>query len=487
LKKDISMAEQFLGQHLKLSQEQILAPQQIISLEMLVAPLLELQEKLSRELELNPVIEMEPGFNEEQIGDPIADATQAAENQEPTTGGDDDRELAELIKLGDSWHDYLPSTAGKYDADAEKRRDFMFNSQIEQPSLQDDLLEQLRMSEITEKKRIIIEYIIGNIDDTGYFRGHMEEIEAALKISHTQVEDAFKLIHTFTPLGVGARSIKENLLIQLRHKKGKNHKLHELVENHLDELGRNKLPLIAKKMNISVDDVAALQEQLQTLNPFPGSAIAASQPSFVVPDLEIERSPEGQFILSPDDNVPRLTISQTYLDLLDNPETTKETRDYIREKLLNGKMLMRSLDQRQSTLRRIATIILDTQYDFFHQGVESLRPMTMRAVADKLGLHETTISRAIASKYLKTPNGLFEFKFFFSGGYQTSEGDEVSSRSVKEIIRDMIEDEDTAKPLSDNKLSAMLEKKGLKVARRTVAKYREALGIPATSLRRQYQ
>jgi RNA polymerase sigma-54 factor len=481
------MTEPFLGQHLKLSQEQILAPQQIISLEMLVAPLLELQEKLLRELELNPVIEMEPGFNEEQIGNPITDAAQAAENQEPVTSGDDDRELAELIKLGDNWHDYLPSAAGSYDADAEKRRDFMFNSQIEQPSLQENLLEQLRLSEVDGKASEIIEYIIGNIDDTGYFRGQMSEIESALNISPQQAEAAFKLIHTFDPPGVGARSISENLLVQLRRKKRKNPKLYELVEYHLDELGRNKLPLIAKKMNISIDDVAALQEQLQTLSPFPGSAIAATQPAFIVPDLEIEKSPEGEFILTLDDNIPRLTISQTYLDLLDNPNTSKETRDYIREKLLSGKMLMRSLDQRQSTLRRIAEVILDTQYDFFHQGVEHLHPMTMREVADKLGLHETTISRASASKYLKTPNGLFEFKFFFSGGYQTDDGEELSSRSVKELIRDMIEEEDPAKPLSDNKLSVMLETKGLKVARRTVAKYREALGIPATSLRRQHQ
>lgn len=480
------MAEQILGQQLKLSQEQILAPQQIISLEMLVAPLLELQEKLTHELEINPVIELEGGFNEEQLGNPLTDAVRAAEKQEVDPSGDDDHKLAELIDLADSWHDYLPSAAGKYDADAEKRRDFMFNSQIEQPSLQDYLLEQLRLSNITELTRGIVEYIIGNIDDTGYYRGRMADIEQALNVTNDQVENAFALVHTFDPLGVGARSIKENLLIQIGRKKGGNKQLAELVEHHLEELGRNKLPLIAKKMHISVDDVAALQEQLQTLNPFPGNAIASAQPAFVVPDLEINRSPEGEFMLSPDDNIPRLKISQIYLDLLENPDTPKETRDYIREKLLNGKMLMRSLEQRQSTLRRIANVILTSQYDFFQQGIEQLRPMTMREVADKLGLHETTISRAIANKYLKTPNGLFEFKFFFSGGYQTDEGEELSSRSVKELIRDMIDAEDPAKPLSDNKLSTMLEKKGLKVARRTVAKYREALGIPATSLRRQH-
>ena len=480
------MSAPFLGQQINQTQVQTQTPQQILSLNMLCAPLLELQEELTRELEVNPVIEMEPGFNEEQIGNPLADASAAAENQEPVKGGDDDRELAELIKLGDSWHDYLPSAAGSYDVDADKRRDFMFNSQIAQPTLQDNLLGQLRLAEITPKTRQVIEYIIGNIDDTGYFKGKMEELATSMGISIPAVDSAFEMIHSFDPPGVGARTIKENLLIQLRRKKVKNKKLYGLVENHLDELGRNKLPLIAKQMNISIDDVAALLEQLQTLNPFPGSAIAATQPAFVVPDLEIEKSPEGNFIISPDDNIPRLTFSQTYLDLLENPDTSKETKAYIREKMVNGKMLMRSLEQRQSTLRRIADVILDTQYDFFHQGVEQLHPMTMREVADKLGLHETTISRATANKYLKTPNGLFEFKFFFTGGYQSDAGEEVSSRSVKEQIREIIEDENGVKPLSDNKISAMLEAKGLKVARRTVAKYREALGIPATSLRRQH-
>jgi RNA polymerase sigma-54 factor len=476
----------FLGQQLNQQQTQIQTPQQILSLSMLCAPLLELQEELRRELEVNPVIEMEPGFNEEQIGNPLTDASAAAENQESVKGGDDDRELAELIKLGDSWHDYLPVATGSYDADADKRRDFMLNSQIAQSSLQDNLLEQLKFSEVAPELKPIIEYIIGNIDDTGYYKGNPDEIASSLGTTEQAVEQAFELVHSFDPPGIGARSIKENLLIQLRRKKVKNRKLYSLVEDHLDELGRNKLPLIAKQMNITVDDVAALREQLQTLNPHPGSAVAATQPVFVVPELEIEQSPDGEFIISSDDNIPRLNISQTYLDLLNDPATSKETKAYIREKLLKGKMLMRSLEQRQSTLRRIADLILDMQYDFFHHGVEQLHPMTMREVADKLALHETTISRAIANKYLKTPNGLFEFKFFFTGGYQSDAGEEVSSRSVKEQIRDIIEAENVAKPLSDNKISAMLEAKGLKVARRTVAKYREALGIPATSLRRQH-
>lgn len=481
------MVGQNLGLDITIAGEQIQTPQQIISLKILQIPLLELQEELTRELEQNPVIELESGFNEEQLGNPLTDAAQAAENQELVADGDDDRKLAELIKLGDSWHDRLPSIAGGYDNDAAKRRDFMFNSQIEQPSLQDNLLEQLRLLDLATTQRQIIEYIIGNIDDTGYFRGEMSEVETTLNVSSQDVEAAFKQIHRFEPLGIGARTIKENLLIQLRRRKGKNIKLYELIENHLDELARNKLPQIAKQMKLNVDDIMALQEQLKTLNPFPGSAVACSQPVFIAPDMEIEKSPDGDFIIASGDNTPRLIISKFYLDLLDNPNTSKEDRAYIRKKLESGEMLIRSLEQRQNTLGRITEIILDTQYDFFHEGVEHLHPMTMKDVADKLGLHETTISRASAGKYLKTPGGLFEFKFFFTGGYQSDAGEEVSSRSVKEIIRDMIADENSIKPLSDNKLSAMLETIGLKVARRTVAKYRESLNIPATSLRRQHQ
>lgn len=184
--------------------------------------------------------------------------------------------------------------------------------------------------------------------------------------------------------------------------------------------------------------------------------------------------------------MPTLKISQTYLDLLENPDTTAETKAYIKEKLLAARTLIKSLSQRQSTIRRIAQVIVDSQYDFLENGVEHLKPLTMQQVADKLGLHETTISRAIANKYLKTPDGTYEFKFFFSGGYQNDDGEEISSRGIKEKIKDLIAAEDKAKPLSDNKISNLLKEDGLNVARRTVAKYREQMNIPATNLRRQF-
>lgn len=479
------MPEQYLGQNQELRQEQILAPQQIQSLEVLLAPLLELQEKLTQELENNPVIELEKNFNEELVGDTFSGASEAADSQTPQTD-DDDWEINELIKLGENWHDYLPPAHNHSDnSDEDKKRDFIFNSQIEQPSLQDDLMEQLRLSDAAPDKAAIAENIIGNIDETGYFSGNIEDTAASVGASNREVEDVLHFVQSFDPPGIGARNLQECLILQLERRDKPDRKLISLIKNHLHELARNKLPQVAKAMKVSVEEIVRMQAKIKELNPYPGSAASSGKPMFVVPELKVENH-NGEFVLSADDNVPQLKISKTYLDLLENPDTPKETRDYIREKLLSGKMLIRSLEQRQSTLRRIAQVIIDSQYDFFAKGIEYLRPLTMLQVADKLGLHETTISRAISNKYIQTPYGLFEFKFFFTGGYQTGEGDELSSRSVKEMIRDIISREDPAKPLSDNKISAMLEEKGLKVARRTVAKYREELGIPATSLRKEF-
>ncbi|MFA7232470.1 MAG: RNA polymerase factor sigma-54, partial [Victivallaceae bacterium] len=456
----------------------------------LQAPLLELQEKLNFELERNPIIEQEKNPLEELAGDPMGTVA-SAEDPMDTKHDNDDADISDILKLADSWHDSLPPGHSReyYTSEDAEKREFMFSSLVEQPSLQEQLLEQLRLTNIDDKTAKIAEIIIGSIDESGYLRTHTADIAMASNASMNNVEKALQLVQSFEPAGIGARDLRECLLLQLERKEIKNGNLYKLIDKHLEEIGKNHLPQIAKKLNLSINDLNLLIAQIKTLNPFPGSALAPSQPVFVIPELSIEKQNDGEeFVIQSNDSyMPRLRISKTYLDLLEDPLTPPETKSYIREKLVAAKLLMKSLEQRQSTIKRIAQVIIDSQHDFLAKGIEYMRPLTMLQVADKLGLHETTISRAIANKHLQTPYGLFEFKYFFSGGYQTDDGEELSSRSIKEKLRDLILGEDAAKPLSDNKLSTLLKKDGLNVARRTVAKYREDMGIQPSNLRKEFK
>ncbi len=480
------MTGNYLTQTQELRQEQVLAPQQLQSLEILLAPLLELQEKLNQELERNPVIEQEKNAIEEPSGDPLASVERSADNDE-SSSKEDENDISELLQLADSWHDYLPPAHARndYSSEDQEKREHMFNSLVEQPSLQDYLLEQLRFAAVSPKVTAVAEVVIGSIDASGYLRTHPADIAMTTETTLSKVEQAIVLVQSFDPPGIGARDLKECLLLQINRADGDTLLL-ELVEKHLEELGRNRLPQIARAMRVPIHKLNNIISKLKTFNPFPGSSISPEQPVFVIPEVTVTKE-SGEYIINANDNyLPRLRLSSRYLEMLENPETPTETKSYIKEKLLNAKMLLRSIEQRQSTIKKIARVIIDTQRDFLEQGVEYLRPLTMAQVADNLKLHETTISRAIANKYLKTPLGLFEFKFFFSGGYQSESGEAVSSRSIKEKIKELIANDDNAKPLSDSKISQILKDEGLAVARRTVAKYREESGIPASNLRKQY-
>ena len=479
------MADAFLNQNISQKQEQILARHQIQSLEVLLTPLLELQEKIDQELNSNPVIEQEKSSVEELAGDPLHSEMTNSDSSEMSN--DDEQDFTEMLKIAEAWHErgnYNSSNSSP--AEAQEKRDFMFNSLVEQPSLQQQLLEQLSLTECSPEINNAAEFVIGSIDGVGYLTTHPADIAMAAKCSMENVKKAIKLVQSFDPPGIGAVDLRECLLIQLDRKKDNTPQLRELISKHLEEIGRNHLPQIAKSMNISIEDLNYLIAQLKELSPLPGSALSPSPDLYVLPELTVEKKDNEYVISSNDSYLPSLKISQTYLDLLSNPNTNAETRNYIKEKLMAARMLIKSLGQRQSTIRRIAQVILDSQYDFLEKGVEHLKPLTMQQVADKLGLHETTISRAIANKYLQTPNGMYEFKFFFTGGYQNDDGEEISSRGIKEKIKDLISAENKAKPLSDNKISKLLKDDGLNVARRTVAKYREQLGIPATNLRREF-
>ncbi|HBC89120.1 MAG TPA: RNA polymerase sigma-54 factor [Lentisphaeria bacterium] len=485
------MADQGLFQSQQLKQEQILAPQQIQSLEILVAPLLELQMKVSQELQDNPVLEQEKPGGEELAGDVLTNSSTSEEDEESKQTRDSeksDHEIAELVHLSDSWQNSLvPSHSQRhFSSDDEEKRQHFFESLTEEASLQEQLLDQLKLSGTDDKTKELAELIIGSIDEQGYLRSHLADLATAGHVTVKEMEKVLDFVQAFDPPGIAARDLKECLLLQLKFK-GKAHSLAaELVRSHIKEIGQNKLPQVARKMKISMIKLNELLTEIRHLNPYPGLSMSPNNPIFVIPEVVVEKRDDKYVVISKDDNFPRLRISQFYLSLLENPNTAEETKEYIKAKLIQGKTLIKSLSQRQTTIKSIAEVIVDSQFDFFEKGVESLRPLTMQQVADKLWIHETTVSRAIANKYMQTPNGLLEFKYFFSTGYKGDDGESVSNRSIMEKIKDHVSREDTSKPLSDKQIMEMLAKDGLKVARRTVAKYREELGIPPSHLRKEY-
>lgn len=479
-------------------QEQQLSPQQYQSLEILMAPLMELQQRIAQEVAMNPLLEQDADRNLELIGDPLSTLEYPTSSSEKNTDGDnyDDAEspntddFLELSRLARDFHGITGERASHGSTtDLQERRDYMFNSLVEQPSLQEQLLQQLRLSSVSEQLYPVAELVIGSIDDTGYLCSNLPDIAIAAETTVAKVEEALALVQALEPPGIGARDVKECLLLQLRRRVPPPLRLIRLVENYLEEIGRNRLPQIAKELEITIAELQKMIDELKKLDPFPGTAeVPDANSEYITPELSVIKNKDGDYsIINNKSYMPRLRISQTYLDMLEDPHTSPETREYIRTNLLNAKGLMRSVEQRNSTIHRITEVIVDVQRGFFDHGVEALRPLILQQVADKLDLHGTTISRAIAGKYIETPWGVFEYKFFFSGGYQTEDGGDISAHGVKEKIREIIENEPPEKPLSDSKLMKLLEDAGMSsIARRTIAKYREEMGILPSHLRKKH-
>lgn len=482
------MVNQGLFQSQSQRQEQIMAPQQIQSLEVLLASIQELQTKISQELSENPTLEQTTPGNEDLSGDILTNTESAQKNEtNEEQRENDDAGIAELVRLADSWRNNISAKgASTYSPEDAEKRQFLFDSLTVEQSLQEFLLEQLRFRDVDSTTAKLAELVIGSIDDSGYLKSIPADLATVSGVSLEEMERIIHFVQSFDPPGIGARDIKECLLLQLERKGLKKSPLYTLVKKHLENVGANKLPMVAKRMNVGIDELRSMIAQIKELSPHPGAHLAPDAPQFITPEVTISEV-DGEFVaVANNDHIPKLQLSQNYIKILEDPSTPRDVKEYIRENLNKSKALMKSISQRQSTIMRIAQVILDSQYDFFRHGVEQLKPLTMQQVADKLGIHETTVSRAIANKYMLTPRGLFEFKFFFSAGYQSESGEDISSRSVMEKIKDIISKENTAKPYSDQKISEMLKEQGLNVARRTVAKYRESMSIPTSNLRKEF-
>jgi RNA polymerase sigma-54 factor len=472
------MASQGMQQSQNLSLQQVLAPQLQQSLLILQAPLLELRNLVQQEMETNPVLEELP------------DPPKSEEENEPEAAADENfkEEFDKLAKLDEEWRDYM-AQSGSYTArsqEAEDKRQFFFDSIPTQETLQQHLMAQLNQTALSAHDRKTAELIIGNIDDNGFLQTKPEEMALNTGIPKEDFEHMLTLIQSFYPPGVGARDLRECLLIQLKREGRQNSLEHRIVADHMQDLGKRRFPEIARRMGITVEQVQKCANNIAQLDPRPGAIFAAAPQNYVLPDVTVEKiNGEYQVILN-GEQIPHLRISNTYKDIMSRDGNGSEVKDYIREKIRSGKFLIKSIHQRQQTISNIAHQIVKRQREFFERGTSQLKPMTMVQVADAVGVHETTVSRAISGKYMATPQGVFEMKYFFTPGYQTASGDSMSNTSVKEAILDLVGDENGSAPLSDKEIVEILSKRGIPIARRTVAKYRTELNILPSNMRRKY-
>ena len=496
------------GLHLsqRLTQSLVLAPQLQQSLALLQAPTLELKALVEQELQQNPVLEEAPAAETDQEEKDDRDAEQPAAAADPTeppadlnfdpatdkSAGDpaDDFqvEFERLVQLDQEWRDHFAQTnlPMRASAEDEEKRQFMFDSLVAGTSLQEMLLEQVRESALPEDQWAIAEMLIGNIDDYGYLKATVEELAASTGIVPDQIVAVLKVIQTFDPPGVGARDLRECLLLQFERLGQQTTLEYRIVNEFMDALGKRRIPEIARGTGASVDEVQEALARIARLEPRPGRAYLPDNDQYILPEVFVRKSGDDYVVTTDNEHIPHLRISNTYKDLMAHGENSAEVRNYIREKIRAGKFLIKSLHQRQQTILNIAREIVNRQREFLSKGVAFLKPLTMVQVAQVVGVHETTVSRAVSGKYMSTPQGIFEMKYFFTAGIQTASGDGMSNTSVKDMIGDIFKAEDPAKPLSDQEVVRMLKEKGIVIARRTVAKYRTELNILPSNLRKVY-
>ncbi len=456
-----------LGFNIQLEQSQklIMTPELRQAIQLLQYNSLELNEYLKNEIEENPLLEMENPNNQ------IEEVSQLPQEKEI-----DWKDLAE------KYDDY--SYKAPVDKNREEYNYEAFTTYTQ--TLREYLVEQLNIAILDDKEYLIGDYIIQNIDENGYLDVEVNEISNKTNSSEEDVEKVLATVQTFEPLGVAARNLKECLLIQIKEKGDLVPTLVKIIEEHLDDIACNRMMKIARELDIDISTMQEVCDYIKTLEPKPGRAFSdgGENVKFIIPDATIEEI-EGEFIIIINDITgPRLNINSFYRDLLKN-SSDDETINFLSQKLDSATWIIKSIEQRKQTIYKVVESILKFQIEFFKTGEKALVPLTLKEVAADIDMHESTISRATNGKYVQTPRGLFELKFFFTTGLPGSSGD-VSSTSIKSVIKQIVDDEDPKKPLSDQKISEMLKEQGASISRRTVAKYRDELNIPSSSMRKRF-
>ncbi|MPY89784.1 MAG: RNA polymerase factor sigma-54 [Luteitalea sp.] len=468
--------------HTRLQQRLILTPSLQQAIKLLPLSTLELADMITQELVENPLLEEVP-LEDAQRTDA---QTQAQAEEEATPAAKEDR--------FESWNEqdyayffgeYLDEGYRPRMPQEVKELPPIENTLSMPSSLADHLMWQLSLQTDDGLPREIGTAIIGNLNDDGYLVASLDEIAQMADWPLADVERALTLVQQFDPIGVAARDLQECLLLQIRHLALTGSPVEKIVVEHLRLLQNHQVPELARRMGMPIDELKTHIEIVRRLDPKPGSRYNPSPSQYVTPDVYVAKVDEEYVALLNDDSLPQLRISPTYRRLLEKgSENTDETRQYVKEKFRSALWLIKSIDQRQKTIHKVATSIINFQREFLDHGVEHLRPLVLRDVANDIGMHESTVSRVVNNKYMHTPQGVFEMKYFFHSGISSSYGDNVSSVAIKQRIRKIIENEDGTKPLSDSKIVSILQHEGLHLARRTIAKYREELKIPTSNQRK---
>ncbi len=517
------MPYQSLGMMQQQRQVQTLAPQMRQSLEILQLPIMELRAMIQKEMEQNPVIE-DVSSAQELVVDTTAEsgaeiermARNALEDSrrdhdakaqanddagalpegDPKPGKDTDEPQLDFDKdtlrtLGSEDEGYLfddDQVSQPYTKEAEERRQYMFDSLAQTVSLQQHLLDQLLAADLSVEDTQIGEMIVGGLNDDGFLTVSLDDLADQTAFPKEHIARVLRVVQGFDPPGIAARDGRECLLLQLEGVDTPGADLaREIIAHHLKDFAQRRFQQIADALGCSLEDVDVAEKVILRLNPKPASAMDGKTAEYITPEVFVDRDPRtGRWTVRiDDDQLPRIHISSTYRKMLDRPEIQSDTKSYIRERMRAGQFLLKSIERRQQTIFSIASAIVEAQQDFLNRGVTHLKPMTMAEVAEKVDVSETTVSRTVANKYMQTPRGVFELKYFFSTAIQTKSGGSMSNKTVQDRIAAMIKAEDPAAPLSDQAIMDKLAAEGIKIARRTVVKYRQVQKIPSSDKRRR--
>jgi RNA polymerase sigma-54 factor len=482
-----------LKQQLRLSQQLVMTPQLQQAIKLLQLSQLELVDLVQQELQENPILEETNEIDEERAATPEpsegatpleTEAPEAAVVETPAGSEPSDANKIDEIDWQSYAESYPQTSPGAGRGEDDERRSLDRHSRRE--TLAEHLHWQLQLSDLDDAERIAAEWIIGNLDEHGYLKSDLEEISRQAGVPREQVEAALAKIQLFDPTGVAARDLRECLLLQLRALGVTDPLVLALVENHLDALQRRDFRGIARALGVTLEEIAAAARVIGNLEPRPGRPFGGEDPIYIEPDIYVHKIGDDFHVVLNEDGLPKLRVSNLYRDVLSRSDgVAKDTRDYVRDKMRSALWLIKSIHQRQRTIYKVMQSIIRHQREFFERGVQYLRPLNLRDVAEDIEMHESTVSRVTTNKYVHTPQGIFELKYFFNSSISRFDGEAIASESVKEKIRRIITHEDPRRPLSDQRIAEMLKASNIDIARRTVTKYREAMNILSSTKRRQ--